>query len=202
MDALNMERIARAPEPVVRAILNVLCRDTRLLDKAIVALDMIEVLQRQAIERRLQTERATEGSSAATDTDLDEEAEDEDTEDKATENEVTEESVNGGSGPKKKADTGMEYCVQCDEPFYEDENHKKACCWHDGEMEHDSNAEEDDENEYYDDGIPLERTPQPETSIWTCRNDRGDSAGCNKGYHKTASSKHNSRYAHREGLGD
>ncbi|CAH0055969.1 unnamed protein product [Clonostachys solani] len=98
-----------------------------------------------------------------------------------------------GSGRKRKATDDLAICVQCESPFYKDDNRPKDCLYHPGESEvdWDSSAWVDhDENCHGEIDSDSMRKEHPEGFIWSCCDKTGEeSAGCTRGYHESDPNK-------------
>ncbi|GAP87379.1 hypothetical protein SAMD00023353_2700310 [Rosellinia necatrix] len=91
---------------------------------------------------------------------------------------------------KRKATSEIKICVQCQEPFYEEENGDKACTYHDGDLEEDSDSDvwaDHDENCHGPIDTVENRMDFPEGFIWSCCQKLGHRRGCTKGRHSVAS---------------
>ncbi|PNP54447.1 hypothetical protein THARTR1_05004 [Trichoderma harzianum] len=89
------------------------------------------------------------------------------------------------SSKKRKPESTIAICVQCDQPFYEEDNDETSYVHHDGLLEVNYKAEiwED-----IDDDGPIDSSENeeevPEGFIWSCCGTVGTSAGCKKGLHQ------------------
>ncbi|KAI6093631.1 hypothetical protein F4821DRAFT_2812 [Hypoxylon rubiginosum] len=93
----------------------------------------------------------------------------------------------GSNARKRKATEDIKICVQCQSPFYEDENDKKACKFHDGYLEVDYDNDfwaDHDENCHGTIDTPEMREENPEGFEWDCCGKGGDTNGCKRGPHK------------------
>ncbi|KAI0019717.1 hypothetical protein F4780DRAFT_780210 [Xylariomycetidae sp. FL0641] len=88
---------------------------------------------------------------------------------------------------KRKAESEIHLCVQCENPFYEEDNHSKACEFHEGELECDPYSGEWadwDENCHGDLDTPYNREEYPNGFTWTCCEKRGSDSPCTRGRHQ------------------
>ncbi|KAK1247405.1 hypothetical protein MKX07_002314 [Trichoderma sp. CBMAI-0711] len=90
------------------------------------------------------------------------------------------------SSKKRKPDSAIAICVQCDQPYYEEDNDDTSCVHHDGVLEVNYKAEVWEE--ISDDG-PIDSSDNeedvPEGFNWTCCGTIGTSEGCKKGPHQS-----------------
>ncbi|KAI1753970.1 hypothetical protein F4782DRAFT_494610 [Xylaria castorea] len=93
-------------------------------------------------------------------------------------------------GGKRKAQSAIMICVQCQDPFHEEDNHDKACRYHDGDLE------VDDENDFWADhdenchgtiDTNENRIEYPEGFVWNCCDKLGHRSGCTQGRHNALS---------------
>ncbi|RFU78435.1 hypothetical protein TARUN_3782 [Trichoderma arundinaceum] len=89
------------------------------------------------------------------------------------------------SAKERKPESAIAICVQCDEPFYQEDNNDNSCVHHDGLLEVNYKAEVWDD---IDDDGPIDSSENeedvPEGFNWTCCGTIGTSAGCKKGPHQ------------------
>ncbi|KAI1501863.1 hypothetical protein F5X99DRAFT_408671 [Biscogniauxia marginata] len=91
-------------------------------------------------------------------------------------------------GHKRKAESTIKICVQCQDSFYEEDNGPRACRYHDGELEIDdehSTWDDWDENCFGRMDSEDNREEYPDGFTWNCCNKRGTDLGCTRGPHKT-----------------
>ncbi|KAH6990974.1 hypothetical protein BKA56DRAFT_667489 [Ilyonectria sp. MPI-CAGE-AT-0026] len=74
------------------------------------------------------------------------------------------------TGLKRKAAGDLCICVQCDSPFYKEDNVQRACRYH------------PDVHGTWD--TPENQEEYPEGFMWTCCDKAGDASGCTKGNHE------------------
>ncbi|RSL62588.1 hypothetical protein CEP51_013443 [Fusarium floridanum] len=98
-------------------------------------------------------------------------------------------SEEGSSGGQKRKAAGeLLICVQCDQPFTEEENDKKACWYHWGELEVDRDSPTwDDWDERCHGTIDTEtmREEHPDGFTWNCCDNAGSETGCVTGRHES-----------------
>ncbi|KAM0250725.1 hypothetical protein ACHAQJ_008480 [Trichoderma viride] len=85
---------------------------------------------------------------------------------------------------KRKPESSIAICVQCDQPFHQDDNDDSSCVHHDGVLEVNYKAEAWDD---IDDDGPIDASENedvPEGFNWTCCGKIGTSEGCKKGPHQ------------------
>ncbi|CAH0037496.1 unnamed protein product [Clonostachys rhizophaga] len=91
-------------------------------------------------------------------------------------------------GNKRKATEELAVCVQCEAPFYKDENHIGACSYHPGEMEVDDDNDfwaDHDENIHGTIDSDWARKEYPGGFIWSCCEKNAEGApGCTTGRHE------------------
>ncbi|KAI0019716.1 hypothetical protein F4780DRAFT_429520 [Xylariomycetidae sp. FL0641] len=93
----------------------------------------------------------------------------------------------GGTSRKRKAESDIKICVQCLEPFYEEENKDSACSFHDGnlEVDEDSDAWADWDPDCHGEQDTEEmRQDCPQGFKWDCCDGIADSEPCSKGRHE------------------
>ncbi|KAK5651495.1 hypothetical protein OQA88_11949 [Cercophora sp. LCS_1] len=90
----------------------------------------------------------------------------------------------------KPAQETIEICVQCDTPFKESENTKRACRFHNGDMEADYDLWPDHDEDCHG---PVEtsynKRNYPEKFMWNCCDRYGDEPGCRMSRHQANPSK-------------
>ncbi|QYS97456.1 hypothetical protein H0G86_004688 [Trichoderma simmonsii] len=86
------------------------------------------------------------------------------------------------SSKKRKPESTIAICVQCDQPFYEEDNDETSCVHHDGLLEVNYKAEVWEEID--DDGPFGYEEDVPEGFNWNCCGKIGTSAGCIKSPHQ------------------
>ncbi|KAI1761370.1 hypothetical protein GGR53DRAFT_469369 [Hypoxylon sp. FL1150] len=87
---------------------------------------------------------------------------------------------------KRKASVDVSICVQCQQPFYKDENNAQACKFHNGNLE--VNDDDDfwadhDENVHGEIDTEWMREEFPDGFTWDCCGKSGDTTGCVLGQH-------------------
>ncbi|KAF7547846.1 hypothetical protein G7046_g8877 [Stylonectria norvegica] len=90
-------------------------------------------------------------------------------------------------GTKRKATSDILICVQCDEYFFTDDNTKKGCNYHFGELECDYDSPkwiDWDERCHGPEDSEENREAYPDGFTWTCCDKEGGSSGCAKGRHE------------------
>ncbi|KAI1735326.1 hypothetical protein F4680DRAFT_470084 [Xylaria scruposa] len=92
---------------------------------------------------------------------------------------------NHEKGTKRKAESTIMICIQCQSPFYEEDNDDKACRYHDDD-EGDVWADHD---ERYHGPIDTDenRFAHPEGFVWTCCGKLGYRSGYTRGRHNALS---------------
>ncbi|RSL64935.1 hypothetical protein CEP54_004460 [Fusarium duplospermum] len=109
----------------------------------------------------------------------------------APESQVRRGPIEGG-GQKRKAAGELLLCVQCDQPFIEEENNRQACWYHWGELEvdYDSPAWVDwDENCHGTIDTDEQREEHPDGFTWNCCDNAGSEPGCTTGKHEAHPSR-------------
>ncbi|KAI8629521.1 hypothetical protein F5Y19DRAFT_433302 [Xylariaceae sp. FL1651] len=104
-------------------------------------------------------------------------------------------------GTKRKAKSAIKICIQCQEPFYEEDNSDKACRYHDGELEVDHSSDfwaDHDEDCHGEIDTVENRVEFPEGFIWNCCNKMGHRSGCTRGRHNALSGQRG-RYGDKPG---
>ncbi|KAK3935499.1 hypothetical protein QBC46DRAFT_397417 [Diplogelasinospora grovesii] len=89
---------------------------------------------------------------------------------------------------KRKAESEIKICVQCDDTFLEDDNSPRNCRYHSGDMEMD-----DDSSAWYDWDERCHGTMDskenrklyPDGFVWTCCDEEGSAPGCKYGRHQS-----------------
>ncbi|KAI1080184.1 hypothetical protein F5B20DRAFT_580579 [Whalleya microplaca] len=101
---------------------------------------------------------------------------------KAAQGKAASQSKSAGNSLRRKAASVIKICVQCQEPFYEEENGPKA--W-ELKVDHES-LTWDDWDEICHGTIDSEknRRESPEGFIWTCCGKIGTHEGCTRGPHE------------------
>ncbi|KAM6537641.1 hypothetical protein FALCPG4_003552 [Fusarium falciforme] len=97
------------------------------------------------------------------------------------------EGSSGGGGQKRKAAGELLICVQCDQPFTEEENDKKACWYHWGELEVDYDGDfwaDHDERCHGTIDTDEMREEFPDGFTWNCCDNTGSEKGCVTGRHE------------------
>lgn len=95
-----MDKISKAPDHVVRAILIALCEDSRIEKKALAYLN--KITSRVAITSAVRTVSASYIRTTP------------------------------NSSLKRKAESTIQICARCKDPFYPEENNHKPCRYHPG----------------------------------------------------------------------
>ncbi|KAI1318977.1 hypothetical protein F5Y16DRAFT_111538 [Xylariaceae sp. FL0255] len=243
--AREFRAIKEAPESLVRAILNVLCEDERLRDRAVAFLQKAKdhkdkkTVQQSRSPRRKVSEAASETSGESEDCEdqlspdevsgtSEEGDEDEDPpsahttgkgvqaserpskqtlpelhtdrdshflsvysilndlDDNKAESKPAEKTEATAISKKRKAESEISICVQCQEPYYTNENDDKACLYHTGELYLDESSNQwwdwDDEDCSRD--TVENREENPDGFIWECCDEKGSNLGCVRGRHK------------------
>ncbi|KAK3334222.1 hypothetical protein B0T19DRAFT_420320 [Cercophora scortea] len=99
--------------------------------------------------------------------------------------------VDTKNGRKRKPTGNLQICIQCDEPFYDDD--KTKSCWH-----HYEEMEWDEEASTWDDwderchgpcDTSANRRDNPEGFVFLCCGEDGTSDGCVWGRHRAADGK-------------
>ncbi|KAI3319157.1 hypothetical protein HD806DRAFT_510167 [Xylariaceae sp. AK1471] len=93
---------------------------------------------------------------------------------------------NHQTGTKRKAQSVIKVCIQCQEPFYEEDNGDKACKYHDGELEVDHQGDvwaDHDERCHGTIDTDENRIEFPEGFVWNCCDKVGYRGGCTRGRH-------------------
>ncbi|KAI1268503.1 hypothetical protein F5Y18DRAFT_375613 [Xylariaceae sp. FL1019] len=99
-------------------------------------------------------------------------------------------TANQPGGLKRKASSTIKICVQCQEPFYEEENTKTGCRYHKGELEVDYESgvwDDHDEDCFGPRDTAENRRAFPEGFIWSCCDRLGHRSGCKTGKHSSDS---------------
>ncbi|KAK3935495.1 hypothetical protein QBC46DRAFT_397399 [Diplogelasinospora grovesii] len=95
-------------------------------------------------------------------------------------------ALNQPDSKKRKADSGISICVQCQQPFDEAANHEQACLHHWGNLEPDEEGDfwADHEEDHHG-PIDTEENKRefPEGFIWDCCQECGTNPGCHRGPH-------------------
>ncbi|KAI0454731.1 hypothetical protein F5B21DRAFT_473958 [Xylaria acuta] len=121
--------------------------------------------------------------------------------------EALESRVTGGGdhqkGTKRKAQSAIMICVQCQGPFHEEDNHDTACRYHDGDLEVDDDGDfwaDHDEDCHGPIDTDENRVQYPEGFVWSCCGKVGYRGGCTRGRHD-ATSGPRGKYGDRPGTG-
>ncbi|KAI0430439.1 hypothetical protein F5Y09DRAFT_331017 [Xylaria sp. FL1042] len=157
-------KIANAPEDLVRAVLIALCQDHYTERKAMSHFSKLEKLRSDQRRR----EGVNVGAS------VNEKSNDADRAEAKRPN-------------KRRAISEIAICLNCNEPFSEDDNRPDACRHHPGEMEVNDEAWEDCDDwpsECDPRNTEEDKEDNPEGYIWDCCEQSGDSAGCALGSHE------------------
>ncbi|KAM7194470.1 hypothetical protein V8F20_007996 [Naviculisporaceae sp. PSN 640] len=83
----------------------------------------------------------------------------------------------------------VEICIQCNQPFHEDNNDKKSCFYHPDEMEEDLDSDvwvDWDERCHGPIDTEINRKSFPDGFMYACCEKDGTSKGCTWGEHKVA----------------
>ncbi|KAI0861784.1 hypothetical protein F4860DRAFT_159117 [Xylaria cubensis] len=97
---------------------------------------------------------------------------------------------NHQTGTKRKAQSAVMICVQCQSPFHEEDNYNKACRYHDGNLEVDYDSDvwaDHDENCHGPIDTDENRLEYPEGFVWSCCDKLGHRSGCTRGRHNALS---------------
>ncbi|KAI0478154.1 hypothetical protein F4859DRAFT_478747 [Xylaria cf. heliscus] len=95
-------------------------------------------------------------------------------------------------GTKRKARSSIKICVQCQSPFYEEDNIGKVCIYHNGELEADYDADawiDHDERCHGTIDSDENRDERPEGFNWNCCGKPGHRGGCTRGKHDALSNQ-------------
>ncbi|KAI8623108.1 hypothetical protein F5Y19DRAFT_403482 [Xylariaceae sp. FL1651] len=166
-------QIASAPEDIVRAVLTALCQDSEQEQKAMKYFEKLHALRYKQLKEK--TGGANTGTASMTDTrpnGID------------SENNSDRSSIE--KGLKRKATSEIRICVQCEEPFSEDDNPSDACLYHHGSMEINDDASTWDDWEDWRSGeadSEASRKEYPEGFTWNCCDKPGPSSGCTRDSH-------------------
>ncbi|KAI0550645.1 hypothetical protein F4679DRAFT_200268 [Xylaria curta] len=93
---------------------------------------------------------------------------------------------NHEKGTKRKAESTIMICIQCQSPFYEEDNDDKACRYHDGYLEVDDTRDfwaDHDEDCHGPIDTDENRVEFPEGFVWSCCDKLGYRSGCTRGRH-------------------
>ncbi|KAH8159417.1 hypothetical protein CIB48_g8840 [Xylaria polymorpha] len=93
-------------------------------------------------------------------------------------------------GTKRKAQSLIMICIQCQSPFYEEDNSDKDCEYHNGELEVDYEADvwaDHDEDCHGTIDTDENRIENPEGFRWSCCRKLGYHNGCTRGRHDARS---------------
>ncbi|KAI1318976.1 hypothetical protein F5Y16DRAFT_391453, partial [Xylariaceae sp. FL0255] len=92
-----------------------------------------------------------------------------------------------GTSKKRKAESDIQMCVQCREPFDADHNGTQSCRYHPGDLEFDDDASVWDSIEFGEGRLgpedPEMKDEVPEGFKWGCCSMNGEAAGCMLGPH-------------------
>ncbi|TRX88312.1 hypothetical protein FHL15_010816 [Xylaria flabelliformis] len=106
-------------------------------------------------------------------------------------------------GTKRKAQSAVMICVQCQSPFHEEDNDDKACRYHDGLLNVDYESDiwaDHDENCHGPIDTDENRFQHPEGFVWDCCDKLGHRSGCTRGRHNALSGSRG-RYGDTPGTG-
>ncbi|KAK5993806.1 hypothetical protein PT974_07243 [Cladobotryum mycophilum] len=97
------------------------------------------------------------------------------------------------TGPlKRKAESVIAICVQCDQPFDTNENTEKDCIYHNGELEVDYDGDawaDHDERCHGTIDTDEMREEHPDGFVWSCCDKSGEEKGCKFGRHQADPAK-------------
>ncbi|KAI0805269.1 hypothetical protein GGR55DRAFT_286401 [Xylaria sp. FL0064] len=160
----DVMKIANAPEDIVRAVLIALCEDLTIERKVMSHFSKLEKLRSN--QRRGKDSKVGDSNDGKS-------------------NDGSHTNAKGPS--KRKAISQIAICVNCKDPFSEDDNRPDACRHHPGEMEENDEVREDmDEwpSVYDARSIQEDKEDYPEGYIWDCCEEAGDAPGCSLGWHE------------------
>ncbi|KAI4867798.1 hypothetical protein F4820DRAFT_445621 [Hypoxylon rubiginosum] len=98
----------------------------------------------------------------------------------------TKSNTSGTNTRKRKATEEVHICVQCQQPFYKDENNAQACKFHNGDLEVDDEDDfwaDHDENCHGEIDTEGMREEFPDGFAWDCCGKKGNTTGCVQGPH-------------------
>ncbi|KAH8202430.1 hypothetical protein TruAng_003415 [Truncatella angustata] len=94
--------------------------------------------------------------------------------------------LTNNNGLKRKAEDEVRICVQCQEPYYEGDNDKHPCKYHDGELvqDYDSSVWDDWDECHGEQDCEENREECPDGFLWSCCDKSGTHPGCTRGPHR------------------
>ncbi|KAI0436694.1 hypothetical protein F4803DRAFT_566649 [Xylaria telfairii] len=93
-------------------------------------------------------------------------------------------------GTKRKAQSAIMICIQCQSPFYEEDNGDRKCKYHNGKLEVDYEGDawaDHDEDCHGTIDTDENRLEYPEGFRWSCCGKVGYRSGCTRGRHDARS---------------
>lgn len=189
-----MEKLSKAPDHIVRAILIALCEDGRQEKKALAYLNKLTA--KAAVASAFRAGGGSGGGGAG------------------SSNTGTSNALGNGHNAslKRKAESNIQICARCKDPFYPEENVGKPCRYHPGTPKKPQPRvlmgggrlltllmagwmEVDDEGDFWADhderchgtiDTAAMREQCPEGFFWDCCDKDGKAEGCTRGRHHAA----------------